>query len=137
MLAKLRLLGLLTLLAVAVSAQRSMTVAEVVAFVKSQIKMKGDDRATADFLLHKIKLTEKLDDRTVEELQGQGAGPKTVQALHKMIEESASLRAAAPPPAAAIPPPPPPAPSSAEQAEVLDAMKEYAANYTKNLPNYV
>ena len=90
-----------------------MTVAEVVTFVKSQITMKGDDRTTAEFLLHRIKLTEKLDDRTVEELQGQGAGPKTVQALRKMSEESASLRAAPPPQAAPAPPPPlpPPIPS--------------------------
>jgi hypothetical protein len=135
--AKLRLLGLLTLLAVALGAQRAMKVADVVAFVKSQIKMKGDDRATADFLLHRIKLTEKLEDRTVEDLQGQGAGPKTVQALRKMSEESASLPAAPPPQAAPAPPPPPPAPDSVEQAEAMAAMKDYALNYTKNLPNYV
>ena len=33
----------------------------------------GDDRATADFLLHKVKLTQKLDVRDVEDLQGKGA----------------------------------------------------------------
>ena len=37
-----------------------------------------NDRITADFLLHKVKLTQKLDDRTVEALQGEGAGAKTV-----------------------------------------------------------
>jgi hypothetical protein len=105
--------------------------------VKSQIKMKGDDRTTADFLLHRIKLTEKLDDRAVEELQGQGAGTKTVQALRKLSEESAGLPAA-PPLRAPPPPPPPPAPpDSIEQAEVLAAMKDYALNYTRNLPNYI
>jgi hypothetical protein len=134
---KFRSLGLLLLLTVAADAQRAMSVAEVVNFVKSQIKMKGDDRTTADFLLHRIKLTEKLDARTVEELQGQGAGPKTVQALRKMSEESASLGAAPPPQAAATPPPPLPPPDSIEMAEALHAMKEYAANYTNNLPNYV
>lgn len=118
-------------------AQRSMTVADLVAFVKSQIQMHGDDRATADFLAHKIRLTEKLDDRTVEDLQGQGAGFKTVQALRKLSEESANLPAPPPPPAAAPAPPPIPPPDSIEQAEALHAIKEYALNYTNNLPNYV
>src|SRR5207248_2769891 len=106
-------------------AQRPMTVAELASFIKSQIKMKGDDRTTADFLLHKVKLSQRLDDRAVEELQGQGAGPKTVQALRKLSEESASLPAAPPAQAPPAPPPPPPAPSPAEQAQILAAMKEY------------
>src|SRR5580700_5730434 len=94
MLMKLILPVALLLFSVTANAQRSMTVAELTTFVKSQIKLKGDDRTTADFLLHKVKLTEKLEDRAIEELQGQGAGPKTVQALRKLSEESASLAAA-------------------------------------------
>jgi hypothetical protein len=135
--AKLRFLCVLLFMGVAANAQRPMTVAELTAFVKSQIKMKGDDRATADYLLHKIKLTEKLDDRTIEDLQGQGAGSKTVQALRKLGEESASLRVAPPPAVAPPPPPPPPPPDSIEQAETLAAMKDYALNYTRSLPNYL
>src|SRR5579862_5590719 len=115
------------------NAQRAMTVAELTTFVKSQIKLKGDDRTTADFLLHKIKLTEKLEDRAIEELQGQGAGPKTVQALRKLSADSAGLRAAPPPEA----PPAPPPPDSIEQAAAMAGMKDYALNYTKNLPNYI
>jgi hypothetical protein len=135
--ANLRLLSVLLFMGVAAHAQRPMTVAEVTAFVKSQIKMKGDDRATADFLLHRVKLTDKLEDRAVEELQGQGAGPKTVQALRKLSEESASLPAAPPPAVPPPPPPPTPPPDSIEQAETLAAMKEYALNYTRSLPNYL
>ena len=133
----MRLLFALLFMGVCAQAQRPMTVAELTTFVKSQIKMKGDDRATADFLSHKIKLTEKLDDRTVEELQGLGAGLNTVRALRKLSEESASLRAAPPPAAPPVPPPPPPPPDSIEQAESLAAMKEYALNYTRSLPNYL
>jgi hypothetical protein len=133
---KARWVALLLLSAASLLAQRAMTVAQVVAFVGSQVKIKGDDRATADFLLHKIKLTEKLEARVVEELQGQGAGPKTVQALKKLIDESAGL-----PPApvveAVAAPAPPPAPDSVEQAEAMAAIKDYALNYTKNLPNYM
>ncbi|MEO7653787.1 MAG: hypothetical protein ABIZ80_25295 [Bryobacteraceae bacterium] len=134
---KLRLLCALLILAMAAHAQRPMSAAEVAAFVRSQIKIKGDDRATADFLTRRLKLTQKLDARVVEELQGEGAGPKTVQALHKLSEDSASLAAAPPPKVPAPPPPPPPPPNSIEQAEILDAMKAYALNYTKNLPNYM
>jgi hypothetical protein len=133
----MRFLGLLLLTAATLCAQRSMTVAEVEAFVKSQIKMKGDDRLTADFLSHKIKLSEKMDARTVEELQGLGAGPKTTAALRKLSEDSASLPAAPQTQAAPAPPPPIPPPDSIEQAETLAAMKSYALNYTKGLPNYM
>jgi hypothetical protein len=130
--AALVLCGLLT---VAMLAQRAMTVAEVVTFIKSQIKANGDDRATGDYL-HKIKLTQRLDASTIEDLQGQGAGPKTVAALKALAAESAGLPA--PPPVAAVAQLPPPKPPSAkEQAEVLDAMREYALSYTKGLPNYV
>jgi hypothetical protein len=113
-----------------------MTVAELTTFIKSQIKMKGDDRQTAEFL-KRVKVTERLEDRTVEELQGMGAGPKTVAALRKLEEESAALAKAAPPP----PPAPkyvqPPPPDSMEQAEVMAAMRAYALSYTDKLPNYL
>ena len=131
--AKLRLLCTFLLLAVLALAQRAMSVADVIAFVDSQIKLKVDDKATADYLQH-IKLTEKLEIRDVENLQGRGAGVRTLQALRKLSEDSASL-AAAPPPPVAPPPKPPPPPE--ELAAILAAVKEYALNYTKNLPNYV
>jgi hypothetical protein len=131
--AKLLLLSAFLLVALTALAQRAMTVAEVIAFVDSQIKLKGDDKATADYLQH-IKLTEKLEIRDVENLQGRGAGVKTLQALRKLSEDSASLAAAPPPP---VPPPPKPPPPPEELAAILAAVKEYALNYTKNLPNYV
>ena len=100
----------------------------------SQIKLKGDDKATADYLQH-IKLTEKLEIRDVENSSGRGAGVRTLRDLfRKLSEDSASLAAAPPPPE---PPPPTPPPSAEEQAAILAAVKEYALNYTKNLPNYV
>jgi len=137
MLIKLQILVALLFFSLTANAQRAMTVAELVTFVKSQITLKGDDRTTADFIAHKIKLTEKLEDRAIEELQGQGAGPKTVQALRKLSAESAGLRTAPPPEAPPAPPPPLPPPDSIERAEAMAGMKDYALNYTKNLPNYI
>ncbi len=126
---------ILVLMAGALLAQRPMTVADLTAFVKSQIKLKGDDRTTAEFL-RKVKVTQKLEDRTVEELQGMGAGPKTVAALRKLEEESAGLGAAPPPPPPVVRPVRPP-PDSMEQAEVIAGMREYALSYTAKLPNFL
>ena len=131
--AKFLLLAAFFFLAMPALPQRAMTAPEVIAFVKSQITLKGDDRTTADFL-RGIKLTQKLDVRDVEDLQGLGAGVRTLEALRKLSQDSAALPAAPPPP-----PPPPvrPPPSQSELTAILAAMKEYALNYTKNLPNYV
>jgi hypothetical protein len=136
MFTRFQFLPLLLLLTVAMFAQRAMTVAEVVLFVKNQIKAKGDDRTIGAYL-HKIKLTQRLGDRAIEDLQGQGAGPRTVAALKALATESASLPEPPPPAAVAAPLPPPKPPSPQEQEEILAAMREYAANYTSSLPNYV
>ena len=129
---------ILILLAAALAfGQRPMTVAELVVFIKSQIKMKGEDRLTADYLHKSVRLTQKLDDKTVEELQGMGAGPKTVAALRKLEEDSASLAAAPPPPPPAPKAPSRPGPDSVEQAEVISAMRDYALGYTAKLPNFL
>jgi hypothetical protein len=130
-----KLTFILILLAGELLAQRAMTVTELTTFIKSQIKMRGDDRTTAEFL-KKIKLTERLEDKTVEELQGLGAGPKTIMALRKLEEESAGLAAAVAPPPPVVRPQRPP-PDSMEQAEAMAGMKEYALNYSAKLPNYL
>ena len=135
----MRYLGILLLTAATLCAQRPMTVAEVNAFIKSQIKMKGDDRADRRFSgAQRIKHDRKAGRVGRWRIcRVQGAGPKTVPALNKLSEESAGLQAAPPPQAAPAPPPPIPPPDSVEQAAVLAAMKDYALNYTNNLPNYV
>jgi len=133
---RLKLLVALLFIPALALAQRAMTTAELVAFVKSQIQRKGDDRQTADYITRSVKLSQKLDDRDVEQLQGEGAGPKTVVALKKLVEQSASLAEAPPVAAPPPPPPPPPPPSEAEQAQVLEEMRKYALSYTKNLPNF-
>ena len=91
------------------SAQRAITVGELVSFIKDSIHRKQDDRLVADYLLKRMKMKERLDDKTVEVLEGLGAGPRTVAALHKLSRESAGLSAAAPapPPQVATPAPPP------------------------------
>jgi hypothetical protein len=117
-------------------AEQSLTVDQVLSFIRSSVKMKTPDKEVAHYLAT-VKLSERLDERTVEELQGEGAGPKTIAALDALANASGSLpkpQAKAPPPPAYIPPPPP---SSEEQQEIISEMREYAMQYTKKLPNFI
>ncbi len=114
---------------------RSITVADLVTFIQSSIKFKHDDIKVAEYL-KKIKLEDKLDARTVENLQGMGAGPRTVLALKALMTESTALPVTPPPPPkpAYVGPPPP---SSIEQKEILELITEAALNYSENLPNFI
>jgi len=105
------------------------------AFLESSVSMKQSDKEVAGYLA-KAKLTEKLDDHTVEELEGLGIGPKTLAALRVLRDQTQNLASAAPlPPQPKIVPKPPP--SSEEQAAILDDVREYALNYSKTLPDYI
>jgi hypothetical protein len=121
--------------ALASLAQQQLSVNQVVEFITSSISGKMPDKDVAEILL-KARMTEKLDSRTVEDLQGKGAGPKTVAALMHLSETSASLTPPAPKIAAPKPKPIPP-PSIEEQQHVLDAAREYALNYAKTLPDFI
>lgn len=116
-------------------AQQSLTVNKLVEFVASSIKQKLPDKDVAQFLAG-VKMSERLNARTVEDLQGQGAGARTVAALNKLAEFSNSL----PVPVAKAPPPPPkpiPAPSYDEQYKILEQIRRYALNYSKSLPDFL
>jgi len=115
---------LLMLALFAASSDMTITVAQLTQFIESAVSMKQPDRQGAEYLKH-VKLKEKLDDRTIEELQGKGAGPKTVAALKLMGEGTATL---APPPPPVVQPKaaPIPPPDSIEQGKILNAVREYA-----------
>jgi hypothetical protein len=130
-----RLLLLFVCAALLAAAQSRLTIEQLKEFVRSSLSLHHDDRKLADYL-RKLKLAYKLDDRTIEELQGLGAGPHTVAALRVLRDASASL----PDPPAPAPKPvyvPPPAPDSIEQARVLQEAKDYALNYVSRLPDFI
>jgi hypothetical protein len=129
------LLVLVTAAILTAAGEQNMTVAQLVMFIRSSVELKQPDRQVAEYL-RKIKLTDKLDDRTIEDLQSLGAGAKTVAALRELSEASASLAVGPPPPAKPVYIPPPP-PDSVEQAKIIDQTREYALNYTKQLPNFI
>ncbi len=132
---RFRLAYALLVVCLCVSAQTTLSVEQLLSFVKSSVELKHPDKQVAVYL-SKLKLREKLDDVAIEDMQGMGAGPKTVEALKALRDATKDLPAPKPPApkpvAAAIPPP-----SSAEQARVLKEVREYALNYSKSLPNFI
>jgi len=111
------------------------TVEQIKTFIRSAIQLKNPDKEVAQ-TLRTMKLSERLDLDTVETLQGEGAGPRTVAALKELATESASLGQAKPPAPKPVYVPPPP-PSSEAQAALLAEVKEYGINYTKTLPDFI
>ncbi len=119
---------------------QTMSVDKLVAFLKSSQDFLKDgrmsDRELARYL-EKIKLTERLDDREIEELQSTlTIGPKTMEALKALRDNTGSLPAAKPiaPEVKAVPIPPP---SSEEQAAIISQVRETALNYSKELPDFI
>jgi hypothetical protein len=117
-------------------AQGAYTVEQIKSFIRSAIQQKNPDKEVA-LTLRTMKMSERLDLNTVETLQGEGAGPRTVAALKELATASASLSTAKPPaPKPAYVPPPPP--SSEAQAKLLAEVKEYGLNYsTTYLPDFI
>lgn len=131
----MRRLALLTLSTGLAFAQAQLPVDKLVEFVKSSITMKQPDKQVAEYL-KRVKLNYQLEERVIEDLQGLGAGPRTLEALRQLRMDSLNL-----------PQPPAPVqkrviaplagPNAAEQAKIIAATREYALTYTKGLPNYM
>ena len=74
---------------------QSLTVEKLVSFLESSQKMikegKMTDKELAGYL-SKVKLSERLDDREIEDIQGRTTiGPKTLEALHGLRDRSQAL----------------------------------------------
>lgn len=123
----------------ATAADSSLTVNKLVQLIQSctapEAKGRYPDKQLADYI-KTIKLTERLDDRTLEELEAMGIGPYTRHALEALRDRSKALTVAEPP-AALLPPKEIPPPTSEEQAAILDEVREYALNFSANLPDFI
>ncbi len=147
---------LLVCFSLVLQAQMQMNVSQVADFIRSELALKQHTDKQIAAYVKKIELTEKLPDKTILDLQAQGAGPKTVEALQELRDKTASLK----PPAhdatyspATVPDapvssgpatvslgskaPPIPPPDSVRQQQILDRIRDYATNYTSNLPNFI
>jgi hypothetical protein len=136
-----RILVATVIICAAALAQQSLTVHQLAEFIHSsthEMKGKQSDKEIAGYITTRIKLTERLDDATIEEFQNEGAGPLTVAALRALGDRTANLPVAKTPamvtavaPKAMAPPP-----SSEEQAAIIDSIRAYALNYSQSLPDF-
>lgn len=136
----MRLRYCVALLAACLMAQtQTLSVSKLMDWLRSPATAKESDSALAAFL-SKVKLTDRLDDRTIESLRGQVLfGAKTMDALHKLRDQSKSL----PEPAAGgasgasggiVAPP---TPTAEEQAAFIDDARRYALEYSQKLPDFI
>jgi len=75
-------------------AQNAITVDKLIEFSRSSIPLVQQKKMTDSKLadsLKAYKLTQRLNDRAIDELQQEGLPPKTVAALRSMAAASASL----------------------------------------------
>lgn len=133
--ASLRILAL-ALLVSAAYGQVKLSVSQLKSFLQSSVQLQHPDKKVAEYL-KRVQLTESLDDRTIEVLQGEGIGPKTAEALRLLRDASAALpKPGAEPPKPAAPPPIPP-PSLADQKRIIEEAREMALGYSKRLPDFI
>ena len=115
------------------AAPAGSSVDEVVALVRSAIRLKRPDKQAAR-TLHKTTLTQSLDDRTIELLESEGAGPQVMAELQRLRDASRALpKPAAPPPELTALPPP----SAKEQTAVWEAARDNSLNYVRSLPDFI
>ncbi len=91
----MRLAALILGTSVWAAAQAGSSVNDVVALVRSAIEHQRPDAQVAK-TLHKMDLTERLDDRVVEELESAGAQPMTVAELEQMRTKPRSISGSPP-----------------------------------------
>jgi hypothetical protein len=137
-------------------AETEMNVDQLAQFVRSELALhQQSDKQIATYLRKEVHLTEKLTDKTIDDLEQQGAQPRTVEALHYLRDQTANLK----PPShdatysPATAPDEPintgpsgvkmgvrsslPPPNSVRQQEILDQIRQYAMTYAANLPNFI
>jgi hypothetical protein len=134
---RFRQMGAVLVFCLAAAAQTStLSLDQLMKFLTSSVELKMSDTDVAKYLA-KTRLSERLDDATIEKLLASGIGPKTLDALRALRDKSEALATAKPP--AAEPPKVhlPPAPNSVEQAAIIEEVREYALNYSKGLPNFL
>lgn len=151
-------LGALALsVALLLPAQTQMNVQQLADFIRSELALRQHTDKQIAAGVKKIQLSERLTDKTIIDLEAQGVGPKTAEALRTLRDQSASIKraaasdvtsspatapdntltAAAPTASLTTQAPPPPPPDSVHQQQILDAMRQYAMTYTQSLPNYI
>jgi hypothetical protein len=126
-----RLLAGLLLYCLAAGAQ-TIDVAQLKSFIETSQKNRLTDAEVARYL-KSVKLTDRLEDRTIKNWLALGIGARTRAALEALRDQSKALAAVKPAESPKADPPP----SNEEQGRILDEVRGYALNYTQGLPNFL
>ena len=110
---------------------KGTSTAELVSMVRSALQGRARDDRLARYL-RDTGLAERLDDRTVETLESEGAGPQTVAELLRLRDESVRR----PQPASPVIETPA-APSPEEQEQIWAAAAQSSLHYAESLPNFL
>jgi hypothetical protein len=122
----------LSVAAFAMAASSETPVDALIATVRAAIRQRTGDKALAKSL-RKLTLSQRLELRTIEKLESEGAGAESVAALYDLHEASSSR---APANAAALIPAPP-APSIEEQKAAFRKISSNALHYAAGLPDFI
>jgi hypothetical protein len=145
---RFRLFPLLALFSLTLIGGQALSVGDLLDFIRSSLAMKYDDAKIAKYV-KTVTLKDKLENKDIESLEAQGAGPKTVKALQELQQETANLKSSTPsapqsgsimgsgPSVSMSAPHQPPPPDSVRQKDILEAMRAYADSYSHSLPNYL
>ena len=125
--------ALLFVICLGAIASDAVPVDSVVAAVRTSLTGNRKDGAIAAEL-DKMKLTQYLEDRVIEILESEGAGPQTLGALQRMRDSSRLLPPPPDPPPGMTPPPPL---ASAEEHRVWQAAAGKALDYNRLLPDFI
>jgi hypothetical protein len=108
------------------------TVSDLIATVRAGFTAHKDDKQIAKSIA-KFKLSERLDPVVLDHLESEGAGPRTLEELARLEDETLELPPPTPPPAF----PHPLLPSQAEMSAAIYKARLFAASYDNNLPDFL
>ena len=132
----LRRAAFLLVSAVVLWAQSGLRYDQLRDIVRSSINQGLHDKDVAKYLRDQ-KLTFSLSAALIEEFQGLGAGPRTLEALREL--QAASQGLPAPDLSANAPSEPtqPPPPSKEEQQRIIAEARQFAMAYVDRLPDFI
>ncbi len=94
---------------------------------------RGQPDAVVAQVIEDMRLGDHLDDATIEELQSEGAGPRSVDALERLRDMTYGLGGGRTMKLFDAPPPPP----IQEQGRLIDQAQDFVAAQAASLPNFV
>jgi len=111
--------------------ERSMTVSDLVEMLTAKLAVDQDDHRIAREL-ESIHLSERLEEATVDALKRLGAGRQTIHQLQALVRKANRLPR---PSLGAISFDP--APAAADREAMSEAMRHYASQYLREMPNFL